>query len=451
MKPVVITEYERFYYADDGNTEYRQGSGWHVPRRLLERLQAFDNAYALKHRGVTVFDWSARGYVKATNHVGVIQVPGLMVEILPKIDTPASRAENERLAQENLLYMLAFTRRVPLLERDLASLSRQNMPLLDALISIFVERLITELLRGLDHAYVHREENLTCLKGKLLIPQQISRNAVHRERAFVGYDDFVADTWLNRIIKAACRRLPGMTSLSHLQKRLRETLTLLDDVSEREIGRHDFDRVHLTRNNERFRPLLEFCRLVLCDESPTAAMGKRQTFSLLFPMEKLFEEFIAAFICRHAAYFGLERACIHVQARGREKPLLLRDDGSHRFRLKPDIVIERSPHEVQLIIDTKWKHLKTSDEDVNNGVAQSDIYQLYAYSHRYHSSHNVLLFPRVSGVPRRSLRLIGADGEAQTKCIHIEFIDLHRNMRQEAQKLKEELSEIINRTAHGVS
>lgn len=92
-----------------------------------------------------------------------------------------------------------------------------------------------------------------------------------------------------------------------------------------------------------------------------------------------------------------------------------------------------------------------SDEDVNNGVAQSDIYQLYAYSHRYLSSHNVLLFPRVGGVPRRSLRLIGADGEAQTKCIHIEFIDLHRNLRQETQKSKEELSKIISRTTHGVS
>ncbi|KAF0215989.1 MAG: hypothetical protein FD174_3882 [Geobacteraceae bacterium] len=68
--------------------------------------------------------------------------------------------------------------------------------------------------------------------------------------------------------------------------------------------------------------------------------------------------------------------------------------------------------------------------------------------------HNVesgVLLKGVGGVPRRSLRLIGADGEAQTKCLHIEFIDLHRNLRKETQKLKDELSEIINRTTHGVS
>jgi 5-methylcytosine-specific restriction enzyme subunit McrC len=452
MQTVVITEYERVFYADTGVVPVRrEGDVWHVPRRLLGRLKAFDESYALKNRGVPVFDWSARKYVKATSLVGVIQVPGLTVEILPKIDTSASRAESQQLAQDNLLYMLAFTRNVPLMERDLAALSRQKMPLLDALIGIFVERLMAELLRGLDHAYVHREENLACLKGKLLFSQQVRHNAAHRERVFVGYDDFVADTWPNRILKAGCRRLLGMTSVSRLQKRLRETIALLDDVSDREIGLHDFDRVHLTRNNERFRPLLEFCRMVLCGESPTAATGKGQTFSLLFPMEKLFEEFVAAFICRHAADFGLERAGIHVQAKGRQRHLLLRDDDSKRFLLKPDIVVERAPRDVQLIIDTKWKHLKTSEVDMNNGVAQSDIYQLYAYAHSYRCAHNVLLFPRVDGVDPQNLRLVGIDGKEEGKCIHVQFIDLHRNLRKGAQSLKDEMRGMINRLVHGAT
>ncbi len=447
MQTVVIREYERVYYTDGGSTpERREGSDWHVPRRLLERLRIFDEGYALKNRGVTVFDWSARKYVKATSHVGVIQVPGLTVEILPKIDTSASRAESEQLAQNNLLYMLALTRNVPLMERDLAALSRQKMPLLDALIGIFVERLMTELLRGLDHTYVHREENLACLKGKLLFPQQVRHNAAHRERVFVGYDDFVVDTWPNRILKAGCRRLLGMTSLSRLQKRLRETIALLDNVSDREIGVHDFERVHLTRNNERFRPLLEFCRMVLCGERPTAATGNRQTFSLLFPMEKLFEGFVAAFICRHAAMmFWPEGVSVHVQAKGCQKHLLLRDDRGKRFLLKPDIVIERAPHEVRMILDTKWKHLKTSELDANNGVSQSDIYQLYAYAHRYRCACNVLLYPKVKGVESQRLRLIGGDGKDGDKCIHVEFIDLHRDLRKDAQGLKDDLREIITR------
>lgn len=450
MQTVVIREYERVYYTDGGTApERREGGDWHVPRRLLERLRIFDEGYALKNRGVTIFDWSARKYMKATSHVGVIQVPGLTVEILPKIDSSASRAETEQLAQNNLLYMLAFTRNVPLRERDLAALSSQNMPLLDALIGIFVERFMAELLRGLDHAYVHREENLACLKGKLLFSQQVRHNAAHQERVFVGYDDFVADTWPNRILKAGCRRLLGMTSVSRIQKRLREAIALLDDASDREIGLHDFGRIHLTRNNERFRPLLDFCRMVLCGDSPTVATGRQQTFSLLFPMEKLFEEFVAVFICRHAADLGLERAGIHVQAKGRQKHLLLRGDNSKRFLLKPDIVVERAPHEVLMIIDTKWKHLKTSEVDANNGVAQSDIYQLYAYAHRYRSSHNVLLFPKVDGIDRQNLRLIATDGNTEDKCINVEFINLHRNLRQDVQKMKDELREILNLTVDG--
>jgi len=452
MHTIVITEYEQVYYTDGGVAPVRRESGgWHVPRRLLERLHVFDEGYALKNRGVMVFDWSGRKFVKATSCVGVIQVPGLTVEILPKIDAPASLADSKQLAQDNLLYMLAFTRNVPLMERDLAALSRQKMPLLDALIGIFVERLMAELLRGLDHAYVHLEENYTCLKGKILLSQHVRHNAVHRERVFIGYDDFVSDTWPNRILKACCRRLLGMTSVSRLQKRLRETIVLLDDVTDREIGLHDFERVHLTRNNERFRPLLEFCRMVICGESPTTALGKRQTFSLLFPMEKLFEEFVAAFICRHATYFGLERTCIHAQARGRQKHLLLRDDKSKRFWLKPDIVIEHTSHKVQMIIDTKWKHLKTSEVDANNGVAQSDIYQLYAYAHRYQSPHNVLLYPQVKGIDPQHLQIIGGDGGVDEKHIHVEFINLHKDMRKGTQRLKGEMREIISRIDHGVS
>lgn len=446
MLIITIAEYERVYYADAPTADYREGTGWYVPRRLLERLHSFELRRS-RSDGCMVFDWTARDFVKATSQVGVIQVPGLTVEILPKIDKPSSQTDDDHcLAQGNLLYMLSLARYVPLSERDLAHLSKQKMPLLDALVSIFVERLLQELLRGVDHTYVRREENLPCLKGKLLISQHIRHNAAHQELVYVGYDDFVADTWLNRTIKTACRKLIGMTALPRVQKRLREALAHLDDVADCTVGIHDFPKVHFSRNTERFRPIFEFCCMVIAGESPTVSSGQQRSFSLLFPMEKLFEDFIAAVLCKDPAFFDLSRQQIHVQAKGKQKYLLRKPDNSGMFRLKPDILIEGDVRrETRLIVDTKWKHLKTSDVDPKNGVNQSDVYQLYAYAHRYRCGDNILLYPKVLGVDSQRFTIDGDGAALHDGELRIEQVCLSRNLLNacERKEFRLELKQVL--------
>src|SRR5690606_8221070 len=150
--------------------------------------------------GETLFDWSLRKEIRAKNYVGVVQVPGVCVDILPKIDAHATDEEAVRRAQTNLLYMLAMPRRVTASGCEVALLGAQRRPLLEALIAAFAERLLRELRRGLIHDYVTVEENSPCFKGKLLVSQHVQRNHVHQERAFVAFDEFLADTNLNRIL-----------------------------------------------------------------------------------------------------------------------------------------------------------------------------------------------------------------------------------------------------------
>lgn len=425
MEHLRVIEFERIPRTDEN-------------KKLLSRLQTFDEQWC-KSNGESVFDWNHRSFVKAKNYVGVIAVPGGAIEILPKIDKPDEEGKTQ--AQHNLLYMLTLTRKIIGVERDLAAIGKQKMPLLEQLIALFAERTLSELKRGIDHTYVAQEENLYRLKGKLLVGQHAVRNAVHRELVFCRYDDFISDTPINKILKASSRRLLSISKSTAAQKKLREILFLLDEVMDMEVVEHHFADVHYNRNTERFQPLVNFSLLVLKGMCPTWIMGKETSFSLLFPMEELFEEFIARYILRHADQLGLSRDCIHAQAIGRREWLLKREhDGCDKFRLKPDLIIDGEHEGPRLILDTKWKHLKSDEEDATNGVSQADIYQLYAYAHRYKCPENVLLFPFVYGVSPKSYVI--KEGYCSHR-IRVEFVNLNRDLRIDGQAFRKEIKKVL--------
>lgn len=409
--------------------------------RLTRELQMFDERHALKS-GDTIFDWSHRYYIKAKSFVGVIQIPGLSIEILPKtddIDLPEDTSVEQ--VRSNLLYMLGIAKQLPLHERELASQGLKNVPMLEALIRIFVRELLQELRRGQQHLYLYREENLPFVKGKILVDQQVSRNAAHHHMTVVGYDEFLNDSWLNRILKAACQRLLSMTRLSRTQQYLRESLLELADVESCAIQAYHFDQVLLDRNSERFRSLLEFCRLLFLGSTPTPHSGDDKSFCLLFPMESLFEEFIGSFLKRYASDFGLKRTDIHLQARGSRKFLLRDQNRKGKFLLKPDVIIEGVDGKPAIILDTKWKRLLSDEEDSKNGVSQGDIYQLYAYSQRYDCPNNILLYPRVSGVSPKHYS--PEEQGSPEKSLRVEFVDLNYNLRSSKDRLKTQIKDIL--------
>jgi len=409
-----------------------------IPRvelgRFADRLQAFDERLA--SGGETVFDWGHRHYVRAKNYVGVVQVPGVTVEILPKIDDAGEGdQEAQARAQRNLLYMLSVAGKIPARTREVAALGAQRRPLLEALVSAFARRLLRELRRGVVRDYVLTERNSPFFKGKLLVPRHVRKNFAHRERAFVGYDEFVSDTQLNRILKATCRRLVASTRVGWTERCLRESLLHLAEVSDVQPRGHHFDQIQLSRNSERFAELLGFSRLVHRGLSPAPEFGETPSFSLLFPMDRLFEEFVGETIRRNVDSLCPAGARVRVQARGRRLWLLRRPNGKGAFRLKPDVVVDNREDNTLVVLDTKWKRLKSDVEDARNGVALADVYQLYTYIRRYRSSEAVLLFPRVPGVTEKSYLL---DDEPHRR-IRVAFVDMSRDLAKDAERFLEEL------------
>lgn len=441
MKRLVVTEHTRIERR--AATDASGDGVVCLEDRHYDRVRAFDRAG--NDDSDRVFEWSD-GFARTRQWVGVVQVPGVQIEILPKIDAlvaGSSGTGDEQVqyeARRNLLYMLSLSGDVPVRSRDVARLAIRQAPLSETLAAIFADRLRHELLLGPEHAYQEREANLRCFKGKMRVSRQVLHNAAHRERFYCRYDEFSQDTLMNRIFRAACRRLLEATRTPGTQDALRHCLLLLDGVDDVEIQESDFARITLTRQSERFEDVLRFCRLILSARTPTVQAGGSRTFSLLFDMNKVFERFVAAFLRRHVLG-KLPGVQIFPQA-AHHKRNLMECEGSGVLRLEPDVLVEAPAS--RLVMDTKWKLLAPGKRG-RGGVADTDLYQLYAYTRRYGCKRSVLLYPFVSGLEPREFSVLDANGAPSGERVSVRHVRLHRNLHQEAEReaLAVELTAIL--------
>ena len=101
-------------------------------------------------------------------------------------------------------------------------------------------------------------------------------------------------------------------------------------------------------------------------------------------------------------------------------------DEPRKFWLRPDIVVRGAENDANriVIMDTKWKKLKP-DPGMNYGISQADMYQMYAYSKKYHTSEIWLLYPYYSDVSdMNGISFKAVQNEAQNVNVNIFFIDL---------------------------
>jgi len=155
---------------------------------------------------------------------------------------------------------------------------------------------------------------------------------------------------------------------------------------------------------------LMWSKVFLMGKSFTSFSGSEVAVALLFPMETLFESYIAVQLKKKldSGY------SISVQ----DKKYHLFDDPK-KFLLKPDIVIKSTSEDSIFVMDTKWKVL--SDAKANYGISQADMYQMYAYQKKYESEYVTLLYPRTESVsPDKDICFLSNDNTE----IKVRFIDL---------------------------
>ncbi len=357
--------------------------------------------------------------LRAGQVVGVLSVPDVSVEILPKID-----GEEDAGVRQALTRMLAVAWGLPIADSEPALLATQRDSLLEVLIRLFSDRLLIAVRRGLPHRYRAREDDLAFLRGKLQVHRQITRHAVGADRLACEFEELSVDTPLNRVLKAAVERLIGVARSTANVRKLTELRARFEFVGDsRDPSR---EPVRLDRTNVAFHRLYGLARLLLGGDWQGTAMGGQQGFALLFPMNELFEEFVG-----RSMRVALARRNVRLQHTG----LYALESGQERlFALRPDIVVDGN-----IVIDTKWKRLRTDKR--NLGVEQADVYQMLAYGHAYEARRLVLLYPWHEGLatePRPILRRWRVAGTSAV--FHVAVVDV-ANTHMVASALREIVEE----------
>lgn len=377
--------------------------------------------------------------------VGVLEVGDLQLELLPKVDReerPARLADGTKLAEVrgNLLKMLEVAGDVPVRLRGPAATAMRQGSLKDALVRLFLEGLVTELLRGEPRAYVTTEEELGTIRGRLMLKEQITRSAGKEHRFWCRYDELVGDPRIGGRLKAACAVLVRRSLGAESRRLLHQSRALLDEAPD--LPPHATAGVHFTRQNERFRDVYNFAGQILADNTPDLRAGQEASFSLLYQMDALFERFIARFIDRHVLVGSSLPEALKgwrsiPQAKEHNEYLLYQEGAGGVLCMKPDLLFKRAD-EWPFIIDTKWKHIEPGPKAK---PANEDLYQLYAYHQRFKCRRVTLLYPS-------AVRSKGSDfslGLNDAPALSVRFIDLTPDLATTAGRaeLVEQLQSIL--------
>ena len=364
-----VREWETLRIGDDGLPDNEAARLHASAERAARRLKLPETAVLTRiHRGL-----------KAGQVVGILSVPGQVLEILPKID-----GEDESV-RGALVRMLAVAWELRVADGELTELNTQRQDLLELLIRLFAGRLLAAVRRGLPRRYLAHEEDLARLRGRLDIKRQFTHLAVRPDRLACRFDELSVNTPLNRVLKAAVSLLVSLPRSAENSRRLAELAARFEPV--RESPEPLREPVRLDRTNTAFHDLHRLARLFLSGEWQSTTAGRAVGFTLLFPMNTLFEEFIGQNLRR-----VLAPCPVYLQHRGHHA--LIGPDGERLFALKPDAVIGELD-ERPIVLDTKWKRLtpRKSGCERTMGIAPSDIYQVLAYARAYGAKRLVLLYP----------------------------------------------------------
>ena len=384
-KIITIEEYKKIGIKGTSKNSIDKGKYEVIDKDKFDKLKEFIKANKL-HEEPKFFEIS-KDYVIPQNFIGSINIDDISIEIFPKIPLIKDNKDKKRKRfLEILEYVETFNENI----YENLEIGNQDMPILEIFVSNFINEVEKILKKGLIYSYINKSENILYFKGKLDLPNHIKHNIIEN-RFFMNFDEFSINSMENCLLKLALEKIKNISSDMENKAKIYQLLVHFDDIqTSGMIPAHLFRKLLIDRKNDFYKKSLDLAKFFLLDESPYSVFynDEKEITGLFFPMETIYESYIATKLKEVID----NKFSIKIQDNS-YKIFNKCEVGKNEvkknitcFKLKPDIVLENE-NEI-IILDTKWKELKSPKENeiiYNFGISKEDIYQIITYIHVYNS------------------------------------------------------------------
>lgn len=353
-KFIQVFEHQKLKYDDSG--DFR--------KHHFDAMVKFNDLHQNKY--FTVID---KG-ILFKSYVGVIQVGGLTIEILPKADKKADVDKN--LWQSVLLNMLKVCRRIRVESVSETQLKKRHHSILDVYFEIYLTEIERLVNKGLIKRYQKNQSNQNTLKGKLLFAKNIQQNLVHRERFYCEHQVYDRNHLLHQILYKGLQILKTFVN-DALKDRLNRLLFEFQEIENIEISEKHFRKIVFDRKNSDYQKAFDIAKIIILNYSPSLNYGSENLLTLLFDMNALWEEYIFRILQKHK----------------KDEEKVSRQDSKKFWKNKcihPDIIFKTG--EEAFVIDTKWKIIET------NNPSDEDLKQMFVYNLHWNAEKALLLYPK---------------------------------------------------------
>ena len=290
--------------------------------------------------------------------VGAVQVGNLLIEVTPK----------QKVGLSRLLFLLGYAANPGFRPEDVAGI--EDTDLFAALGESLARQGLRALERGALSGYVHVEDALRTVRGRIRVGDQMTRRPGMLLPVEVAYDDFTVDIPENRILRAAVRIMMQVPRLSDdVRWRLAHLDSKLDGVSELRFGA-PLPVWAESRLNAHYVPALRLAEIILRNMSAEAGLGRHSVASFVVNMATVFEDFLTTALKEALDRYPGETVGQYQAFLDEAEPIGRRGD---RVRMMVDIV-----HSVDgipgIVFDAKYKAASPSGVYPN-----ADHYQMLAY------------------------------------------------------------------------
>jgi len=376
-----ITEYG-YIYTKDKKPSFLNSSFIHteVSQKQFDELfdywQSDDEAYK-------IFSFENH-CLKAKNYVGVIQTSNLSIEILPKVYDGSNELNNRDIFIEMLKPLLNIND-IQLNKANLSTTKYKNI--FEIFISMFINYLDNLIHKGIKSDYILKEQNQAFLKGKLIFNEHIKKNHIHKERFYVQFDEYMQNRVENKLLKSTIKLLLAKTTNTQNKKLLRQQQFIFDSVELSYNYQSDIKKINIHRGMEHYEVPLKFAKIFLSNQSFTSLRGKNNVFALLFPMEKVFENYVEFVLNNSKDDLGIKKVLVN----GGKNEYFLSEN---QARLEPDYILQMKD-DSYIVTDAKWKLYYDESKKLN----PNDIYQIFSYLNFYDCKDTAYLFvPKIQDI-----------------------------------------------------